>query len=98
MAVFFLCMIYLAFISLGLPDSMLGAAWPAMRMAWGAPLGQAGSISLAVAGGTVISSLMSSRVIRRFGTGRVTLAGEPYPAGSTFGTAGLFQSICIVSG
>ncbi len=73
MAVFFLCMIYLAFISLGLPDSMLGAAWPAMRGVWGAPLGQAGSISLVVAGGTVVSSLMSSRVIRRFGTGRVTL-------------------------
>jgi fucose permease len=72
MAVFFLCMIYLSFISLGLPDSMLGAAWPAMRAAWGAPLGQAGSISLVVAGGTVVSSLFSGRVIRRFGTGRVT--------------------------
>lgn len=72
MAVLFLGMIYLAFISLGLPDSMLGAAWPAMRAAWGSPLGQAGSISLIVAGGTVVSSLFSGRVIRRFGTGRVT--------------------------
>ncbi len=72
MAFFFLGIIYLAFISLGLPDSMLGAAWPAMRAAWGSPLGQAGSISLVVAGGTVVSSLLSSRVIRRFGTGRVT--------------------------
>ncbi len=73
MAVFFLSMIYLAFISLGLPDSMLGAAWPAMRAGWSAPLGQAGSISLTVAGGTVVSSLMSSRVIGRFGTGKVTI-------------------------
>lgn len=72
MAVLFLGMIYLAFISLGLPDSMLGAAWPAMRAAWGSPLGQAGSISLVVAGGTVVSSLFSGQVIRRFGTGRVT--------------------------
>lgn len=73
MALFFLGMIYLAFISLGLPDSILGAAWPAMRAGWGAPLGQAGSISLVVAGGTVVSSLLSSRVIWRFGTGKVTL-------------------------
>ncbi len=72
MAVFFLCMIYLAFISLGLPDSMLGAAWPAMRIGWNAPLGQAGSISLVIAAGTVVSSLFSSRAIRRFGTGKVT--------------------------
>ena len=72
MAFLFLCIIYLAFISLGLPDSMLGAAWPAMRATWGSPLGQAGSIGFMVAGGTVISSLFSSRVIRRFGTGRVT--------------------------
>ncbi len=73
MALFFLSMIYLAFISLGLPDSMLGAAWPAMRASWSAPLGQAGSISLVVAAGTVVSSLLSARVIRRFGTGRVTI-------------------------
>jgi len=73
MALFFLSIVYLAFISLGLPDSMLGAAWPAMRQAWGSPLGQAGSISFVVAGGTVLSSLFSSRAIRRFGTGRVTL-------------------------
>lgn len=72
-AVFFLAMIYLAFISLGLPDSMLGAAWPAMRLAFNAPLGQAGSISLTVAAGTVVSSFLSGRVIRRFGTGRVTV-------------------------
>jgi fucose permease len=65
-------MIYLSFISLGLPDSMLGAAWPAMRAVWGSPLGQAGSISLVVAGGTVVSSFFSGRVLRRFGTGRVT--------------------------
>ena len=74
MTVFFLLMIYLAFISLGLPDSMLGAAWPAMRLQWNAPLGQAGSISLVIAAGTVLSSLLSARVLKRFGTGRVTAA------------------------
>lgn len=72
MTVFFLCMIYLAFISLGLPDSMLGAAWPAMRLGWNAPLGQAGSISLVVTAGLVVSSLLSVRVVRRLGTGLTT--------------------------
>ncbi len=85
MAVFFLCMIYLAFISLGLPDSMLGAAWPAMRIGWNAPLGQAGSISLVIAAGTVVSSLFSSRVIRRFGTGRVTFVSVLMTACALFG-------------
>ncbi len=85
MAVFFLLMIYLAFISLGLPDSMLGAAWPSMRAAWGAPLGQAGSISLVIAAGTVVSSFISGRVIRKFGTGKVTVVSVFMTACALFG-------------
>ena len=50
MATFFLCMIYAAFISLGLPDSLLGAAWPAMQPALGVPLDSAGVLSMIVAG------------------------------------------------
>ena len=73
MTVFLLIIIYIAFISLGLPDSLLGAAWPAMSGDMGAPLSVAGVVSMIVAGGTIISSLTSNRLIHRFGTGRVML-------------------------
>lgn len=73
MATFFLIIIYLAFISLGLPDSMLGAVWPIMRLDYGAPVETAGLLSMVVVGGTIISSLASSAVLQRLGTGKVTL-------------------------
>ncbi|MEK4328165.1 MFS transporter [Paenibacillus sp. FSL R7-0312] len=72
MATVFLIIIYLAFISLGLPDSMLGAAWPMMRLDYGAPVDTAGLLSMIVVAGTIISSLASSSVLKRFGTGMVT--------------------------
>jgi len=67
-----LIIIYLSFISLGLPDSLLGSAWPAMYGSLQVPLHFAGYISMIIAGGTVISSVFSARIIRRFGTGIVT--------------------------
>ncbi len=72
MATFFLVLIYIAFISLGLPDSLLGAAWPVMRLDLGAALDAAGMVSLVVTAGTIVSSLLSHRLIKRFGTGKVT--------------------------
>ena len=68
-----LAVIYLAFIGLGLPDSLLGAAWPSMYGELGVPLSAAGSISIIIAGGTIVSSLLSDRMLRRFGTGPVTV-------------------------
>ena len=67
-----LVLIYIAFISLGLPDSVLGSAWPVMQAELGAPLSLAGYISMVVSAGTVVSSLASNRLITRFGVGRVT--------------------------
>lgn len=66
-----LAVIYLSFICLGLPDSLLGAAWPEMYRALDCPLSAAGLISMFIAGGTVLSSLFSDQLLRRFGTGRV---------------------------
>jgi fucose permease len=66
--------IYLAFISLGLPDSVLGVAWPSMRGALGAPLEAAGLIALILTSCSAISSFASGFVTRRLGTGPVTLA------------------------
>lgn len=65
--------VYLMSVSLGLPDTLLGAAWPAMRVSLGAPLDSAGAVSLVVSLCTVCSSLLSARLLRRLGTGRVAL-------------------------
>jgi len=67
-----LVIIYLSFISLGLPDSLLGSAWPSMYGGLHVPLHYAGCISMIIAGGTVVSSIFSERLIRRLGTGIVT--------------------------
>ncbi len=68
-----IAVIYLAFISLGLPDSLLGSAWPSMYGQLNVPVSYAGLLSMIVSAGTIISSLASDRVVRRLGAGRVTL-------------------------
>ena len=67
-----LVMIYLSFISLGLPDSLLGSAWPSMVGPLGAPLWGAGLVQMTISAGTIVSSLNSAKLIRRFGTGKLT--------------------------
>ena len=67
-----LAIIYLSFISLGLPDSLLGSAWPTMVSELNAPLWGAGILQMTTSLCTIISSLNSARLIRRFGTGRLT--------------------------
>ena len=69
---FLLGIIYLSFISLGLPDALLGAAWPNMYQEFQVPVSYAGVISMIIAFGTIISSLQSDRLTRRFATGKVT--------------------------
>lgn len=68
-----LVIIYVSFISLGLPDSILGSAWPVMHMDLGVSVANAGIISMIIAGGTIISSFFSDRMIRKLGTGLITL-------------------------
>ena len=67
-----LAIIYLAFISLGLPDSLLGSAWPIMQQEFAVPVSYAGAVSMIIAAGTVVSSLLSDRMTKRFGAGKVT--------------------------
>lgn len=68
-----LVIIYISFISLGLPDSLLGSAWPVMYKDLSVSVSYAGILSMIVSLGTVVSSFLSARFIKRFGTGRVTL-------------------------
>ena len=80
-----LVIIYLSFISLGLPDSLLGAAWPSMYPQLGVPVSYAGAISMIIALGTVISSLQSDRITRKLGTGKVTAISVATTALALFG-------------
>ena len=75
--------IYLAFISLGLPDSLLGSAWPSMYGAFGVPVSYAGIISMIISAGTIVSSLNSDRLTSRLGPGRVTACSVALTATAT---------------
>ena len=80
-----LALIYLSFISLGLPDSLLGAAWPVMQIEFGCALSFAGVVSMITSAGTVVSSLASDYCIHRFGAGRVTAISVAMTALALFG-------------
>lgn len=92
-----LAIIYIAFISLGLPDSLLGAAWPVMHEDLGAPLSYAGIISMIIAFGTVVSSLQSDRLTLWLGTGRVTAISVAMTAAALFGfsESSEFWMLCL---
>ncbi len=94
-----LAVIYLAFISLGLPDSLLSAGWPIMQGTLNVPLSWAGIITMIVSGGTIISSLLSDRIIRRFGTGVVTAVSVALTTIALFGfsISNNFVAICLWS-
>ncbi len=92
-----LTVIYLAFISLGLPDALLGSAWPTMYREFGVPVSYAGVISMIIAVGTIISSLMSDRLTRKLGTGKVTVISVFLTAAALFGfsVSGSFWMLCL---
>ena len=92
-------LIYLSFISLGLPDALLGSAWPSMYTELNVPLSSAGLISMIIAAGTVVSSLMSERLTRRFGPGKVTAFSVGLTALSLVGFAlsGSFWQLCLLA-
>lgn len=80
-----LVIIYLSFISLGLPDALLGAAWPSMYPQFDIPVSYAGILSTIIALGTVVSSLQSDRLTRKLGTGKVTAISVGMTALALFG-------------
>ncbi len=82
-----LILIYLACISLGLPDALLGSAWPVMSAQFQVPFSYMGVLSLLISGCTVASSLMTDRLNSRFGTGRVTAFSVALTAAALFGFA-----------
>lgn len=85
MANLLLAVIYIAFISLGLPDAVLGAAWPTMSGDLHAPISWAGGISMTISAGTIVSALLSDRMTLRFGAGKVTAVSVALTAFALFG-------------
>lgn len=72
MATVLLIVIYICYIGLGIPDSLIGVAWPAIYQEFGIPVSAVSVITLLISGGTIVSSFFSSRIINHFGTGKVT--------------------------
>ena len=94
-----LILIYIAFISLGLPDSVLGAAWPSMYRSLSVPEGSAGLITMLMYSGTMISSMASDWIIRKLGTGYVLVLSVALIAITMFGfsIAGNFTMLCLLA-
>ena len=80
-----LAIIYIAFISLGLPDSLLGSAWPTMYGQLGVPVSFAGGITMIISFGTIVSSLLSDTLTRKLGAGLVTAISVLATAVALFG-------------
>ena len=94
-----LAIIYLSFISLGLPDSLIGSAWPVMHVDLSVSVASAGVITIIISAGTVVSSLFSDTLIRKLGTGLVTAISVGMTAlallGFSFATA--YWQLCVLA-
>ncbi|WP_432514507.1 MFS transporter [Kineococcus sp. SYSU DK001] len=92
-----LAIIYVAFVSLGLPDSLVGAGWPVMHRDLDVPVAFAGIVTTIIAGGTILSSLASERLTRRFGAGLVTAVSVGLTAAALggFSVSGSFWLLCL---
>jgi len=92
-----LAIVYIAFISLGLPDSLVGAGWPVMHQDLGVPIAFAGILTMIVSAGTILSSLASERVTRRFGVGLVTAVSVGMTGAALFGfsASDSFWMLCL---
>ncbi|WP_432543485.1 MFS transporter [Kineococcus sp. SYSU DK002] len=92
-----LAIVYVAFVSLGLPDSLVGAGWPVVHRDLDVPVAFAGIVTTIVAGGTILSSLASERLTRRFGAGLVTAVSVGLTAAALvgFSASGSFWVLCL---
>lgn len=99
MATLLLILIYIAFISLGLPDAILGSAWPIMHKNLNTSVSSAGIITMIICGGTIVSSLYSNRLIKRFGTAKVTIISVLLTAIGIYGISITpnFMIMCLLS-
>lgn len=95
--IFLLVIIYVTFISLGLPDALLGSAWPSMYQTLGVPIAHAGIISMIISGGTILSSFISGKTVRRLGVGMTSAISVAMTAIALVGISftGNFWILCL---
>lgn len=86
---------YIAYIGLGIPDSLFGTAWPAIYSSLSLPVSLAGYVTMAVSGCTVLSSLFAARLVGCFGTGRVAAASTVATAGALLGYSFSENAMCF---
>lgn len=99
MASLLLAVIYLTFISLGLPDSLLGTAWPVMHVELAAPVAAQSIISIIISCCTIVSSLLTARLVHKLGTGKLTTLSVALTAGAILGfsTTNAFWQLCLIA-
>ena len=94
-----IAIIYLTFISLGLPDGLLGSAWPVMHADLGAPVAAQSAISITISCGTIISSLMTARLVRKLGTELLSAISVACTAATILGfsAASSLWQLCLIA-
>ena len=99
MASLLLAVIYLTFISLGLPDSLLGTAWPVMHVELAAPVAAQSLISIIISCCTIASSLLTAKLVHRLGTGKLTALSVALTAGAILGfsATNAFWQLCLIA-
>ena len=99
MTTFLLIIIYIAFIGLGIPDSLFGAAWPAIYPEFGIPISLATLVTVIISSGTIFSSLFAARLINRFGTGKITAVSTTATALALLGFSfsGSILHMCLLA-
>ena len=83
--VFLLVVIYIAFIGLGVPDSLIGSAWPAIHTELNIPVEAVSFITFIISGCTVLSSIFSAKILNKIGTSKVTAFSTAMTAAALFG-------------
>lgn len=99
MASLLLAVIYLTFISLGLPDSLLGTAWPVMHVELAAPVAAQSLISIIISCCTIVSSLLTAKLVHKLGTGKLTALSVALTAGAILGfsATNAFWQLCLIA-
>lgn len=97
MTTILLIIIYIAFIGLGIPDSLFGTAWPAVYTEFRLPISFASIVTMVISCGTIVASMVSARVIRRFGTNLVSAFSTAMTAAALLGftLSGNFWLLCL---
>ena len=85
MSILLLIIIYISYIGLGIPDSLLGAAWPVIYREFGVSVSASSVVSVLICCGTIVSSFLSARLISKLGTGKVGVISTALTAAGLFG-------------